>query len=236
MSHCNGYGGSQGPTAAQMARVMLAAASPVEAYVTQDKLKHLYTKDILLVPLIDNNFWTFPSVSTTFQLRLYVAKITPKFQRWISCAIIMSKYHSIISPLHILRVFLVLGWQKPRPATSNSWITSSTQASFWQRPGPFTTSMRLAALIFTLESVDQWFGQPRSDDNASNVKKYGQKIAHFDQKCGFTKTRNSWTGSNESTSLFLPDIEISFSSENCLFTSHSLLSWLCNRKICGHLH
>ena len=126
--------------------------------------------------------------------------------------------------------------KKPRPAKINSWITSSTQASFWQRPGPFTTSMRLAALIFTLESVDQWFGQPRSDDNASNVKKYGQKMAHFDQKCGFTKTRNSWTGSNESTSLFLLVIERSFSSENCLFTSHSLLSWLCNRKICGHLH
>ena len=31
MSHCDGYGGSQGPTSAQMARVMLAAASPVEA-------------------------------------------------------------------------------------------------------------------------------------------------------------------------------------------------------------
>lgn len=30
-SHCDGYGGSQGPTAAQMTRVMLAAARPVEA-------------------------------------------------------------------------------------------------------------------------------------------------------------------------------------------------------------
>ena len=31
LSHCDGYGGSQGPTAAQIGRVMLAAASPVEA-------------------------------------------------------------------------------------------------------------------------------------------------------------------------------------------------------------
>jgi hypothetical protein len=29
-SHCGGYGGSQGPTSAQIARVMSAAASPVE--------------------------------------------------------------------------------------------------------------------------------------------------------------------------------------------------------------
>ena len=71
------------------------------------------------------------------------------------------------------------------PAKINSWSTSSTKDNFWQLPGRFWTPVQLIVMIYTLESIDQWFGKPRKDDNASIPMNCGKKMPHFHHKSMF---------------------------------------------------
>ena len=125
-----------------------------------------------------------------------------------------------------LGIFWCLITEKSRPAEITNWIILSTQGNLWQRPSPWTASTRVSAMISSLELVDQWCRRPRRGNNASVVMKCCKKMAAFHQKCHHAPMRNTWTWSNESSSLFLPVMKPSVIHDNCSSRGHTLLSWL----------
>ena len=148
---------------------------------------------------------------------------------------ITSRYHGIISLLHILRDFLVPGWQKPHTSENLRLNRMTVISNFWQWPGPFTDSMQLTTMISSLEKVHQWCGKAWRANNASITMKYGRKMVHFHQKYHLAPMWNTSTRSNESSSLFLPVINTSISNENYSLTGCSLLWWLWICDKCGDL-
>jgi len=94
---------------------------------------------------------------------------------------VMMSYRFLI----IRRFFWCLVEEKLSPAKKFCWITSSTKDNFWQLPGRFWTPVQLIVMIYTLESIDQWFGKPRKDNNASIPMNSGKKMDHFHHKSLF---------------------------------------------------
>ena len=155
-------------------------------YTGQIETSIYQSQNAMPMLLIHNNFWTFPLVTRSFLLRQYRTKISLKFQ---SCVQLRQNNGQIswflIITLHF-ETFLVPGWRKPHgPAKISSRSTSSTKANFWQLPGRFWTPVQPTLMIYTLESVDQWFGKPRKDDDASIPMNCGKKMDHFHQKSLF---------------------------------------------------
>jgi hypothetical protein len=158
-------------------------------------------------------------------LRQYRAKISLNFKVAFSCAITMATYHGILSLLYILRLF----WC---PVDKNPTGQQKSAAEARRRQKPTSGSFLVDSGLLCNQLW--WFTHLRvlindlANQERMTMPRFQWILAKrwitFITKVCSLQTRNSWTRSNQSTSLFFPVIEISISSENCYFTSRTLLS------------